>query len=130
MRETKHQLLQALAENITPAASGSGVTITSITLQPGKWEISGVGVLTPGTIVTLGNITMGIGATTNTQPTQVNRRRTTSGIANVTNSYLTPAVQVNISTATTYFLVATVDYLTLGTALWTIESLIVARTVP
>ena len=115
--------------NVTPAATGVAKTITSIALQPGNWAISGVIVLSPGTILTLGNVTAGISITTDTQPPQANRKRTTSGITTVTNSYLTPEVLVNITTAQTFYLVGTVDYLTLGSAVFTIESLLVARIV-
>lgn len=112
---------------VVPGASGVGKTITSFQVPPGKWIVNGVGVFSPGTVLTLGLITMGISSVDNTQPTAASARLAVAGIATVTNSYMTPInVKVNNATdnAVMYYLVGSASYVTLGTATWTIESLV------
>ena len=112
---------------VTPGATGAGKTIVSFNVPPGKWIANGVGVFSPGTILTLGLITIGISDTADTQPSLSTAKMTSTGITNVVNSYNTPInVKINNNTtmSQTYYLVGSVTYLTLGTALWSIESLV------
>jgi hypothetical protein len=98
----------------TSLTTATGKSITSLSLSPGDWMLSGnIGfIAASGTLPTI--LTASISATNNTQATspnggayaQINTAFTASGINLLT---LSP-IRINISATTTYYLVATATF--------------------
>lgn len=104
--------------------SGAVVTVVSLTLTPGDWDISGwIGFNPGGTVVTTA-YRAGIGTATNTMPSNDSGRVSILGIktpggGDTAASVLTiPVSRVSIASSTTYYLVARADWSTSTISAW------------
>jgi hypothetical protein len=98
----------------TSLTTATGKTITSLTLSAGDWMVSGnIGfIAAAGTLPTV--LTASISATNNTQATSPNSgafaQIATAFTAASTNVLTLAPIRINISTSTTYYLVATATF--------------------
>lgn len=118
---------------VTPAASGSAKTITSISLAPGDYDVSGTVFLNPSGMSGFGQIRIGISLTDNGEDGSFNN---TGGIHVNSNPsaagswYLpTGTRRITLSATTTVYLVGTLTYSGLGSATFGTQSFIRARRV-
>jgi len=119
--------------NVTPGASVQDLnkTVVSITLTPGVWAVSGVVTVNPGTAVGLKFAYVGISLTNNGSDNSTKNNITGLDIASSSNStryFPTPTRVLTLTSSTTVYLVAGIEYTTLGTCLFsTISSIQAVR---
>ena len=118
--------------NVTPAASGSWITITSVSLTAGDWDVEGNATMLTGTLGTGTACDVAISLTTNAQDDAtkggLNQLRQTVSTG-VTMVVPTGSRRISIASTTTVYLVGRLNYSSLGTAAWTTGSFLRARRV-
>lgn len=117
------------AVGVAVAASGAYKNITSISLTPGEWDVTGTIVLNSGTgtvfTVIAGGVSLSSGTTDSKAMGGFTELTFTGGLV---YGCLSPR-RVSIAAATTVYLVGLASYTTAGTASWTTDSFIRARRV-
>lgn len=103
--------ISAYGNLVAAGTTGNGKTITSISLTPGVWDISVIGMAQTGSF-NLTLLEVGISTTTNTFEGNLGDQISINAAAGAIG-FLTcdvPAFRVVITTTTTYYSVARVDY--------------------
>jgi hypothetical protein len=117
---------------VTPAASGSPINITSISLTAGDWDVEGTTGLSTGGTTAATALATGVSNTT-TAFDSLNNGGFIEGAAALGVSagyfYSTGKRRINISTTTTIYLIGQLTYSVLGGATWNTSSFIHARRV-
>lgn len=118
------------AAPVSVGASASYKNITSISLSPGDWDVSGTVAIDPGTGTSFSLIAGGVSLTSGTQDASNNGGVTDlpANGANIVFGCLSPR-RISVSVTTTVYLVGFAAYATAGTAAWTVNSIIRARRV-
>lgn len=126
------EIISATSAGQNPGASGTWVAIATLTLTAGDWDIMGMANITDGGTTSATEASSAI-STSNTTPDVSNvGNRTIFSISLGANSNAwTPAGcrTVSISATTTYYLIGSFTYATLGGASWQNTSHIFARRV-
>ena len=91
--------------------TGTAANITSLTLPPGDWDISGKVDFTGGATTTVTYLSSGFSQVSATLPTDYAAQSSVGNLsgtpfANVNYTQIIPTYRVNISTSTTFYLVA------------------------
>lgn len=90
--------------------SGTPKTITSVELSAGDWDLFGVVTFVPAATTSITRLSQSISTTTNTHGNNKQRKqsKTAAVVPGATDTPIadTPTVRVNISTPTTYYLIA------------------------
>ena len=114
--------------SVNPAASGSVVTITSIALTAGDWDVEGVAAYQIGSATGASQRYAGISLTTNAVDTTVGL--TVRGNVVTANDYMPVSRRrISIASTTTVYLVGQTTYSTVGSSVWNTDSIITARRV-
>jgi hypothetical protein len=119
------------AAQVAPGASSQSVnaTVVSLTLTPGIWSVSGVLALTLGSSTGLKFAYAAISTANNTADTSIKNNTVGVDIASTSTSkrYLpTPTRILSVTTNTVVYLVAGIEYTTLGSAVYETQSSIQA----
>lgn len=126
------EFISANSSSIAPVTTGVFVTIASISLTAGDWDVEGQGQMSTGSTTAA----TGYSCAISLNPTSID----TAGSGGVNQSFYTLAAsssyllptgkrRINVSSTTTVYLVGSLTFATLGGAQWQIASNIQARRV-
>jgi hypothetical protein len=117
--------------NVTPGSTGAWKTVTSISLTAGDWDVSGGVAFTQGTAANNTYLQVAISSITDGADSATVNAHT---IGPTSNSLASTKLSVgprriSLASTTTYYLTAIIDYTSLGTAVYTTNSILCARRV-
>lgn len=116
--------------SVVPSASNAITTVaTWTTSKTGKYRIRATVVLSPGTVLTPGDLTLALNTSAGALPAAIAQRKSWP-ITLYPNSYDAPTVMLPLTLGDTVYLLAQIPYLARGSLAFTQESGIAVEEVP
>jgi hypothetical protein len=113
---------------VAVTTSGNYITIVSVSLTAGDWDVWGMAQITPGTGTAFVRMACSISLTNNAQDSQsLGGYAGVSATLGITTPMPTGVRRISIASTTTVYLVGRADYTLAGTAQWDTSSIIQAR---
>lgn len=126
------EFISANSAGVSPVTTGVFVTLASISLTPGDWDVEGTTSLSPPTTGTAYTGAISLNATSTDSIANGGVNVVQGAITTTTGlQYISPTGKrrINVSTTTTVNLIGQVTFTVLGAAQWTSNSFIGARRV-